>query len=1362
MAQATAEPRLDDGSMTPSDTLLALPRGACEASEGTAATGPEAIAGADTEWSIPLTVAQRGMWVSQQIGVAGALFNLAECVEIHGAVDVPVFMRAMYQLADEAEIARARIVQSAEGPQMAIAPRFTRELSCVALDEADPEGAMKAWVAANLETFADASTDSLWEVALLHTRTGPSFWYHRCHHILLDGFGAGVLARRCADLYTALLAGRDPGPCPFVSLTEVARYEQAYRASPRFETDRRYWMERLTPLPEPVSLARRRVPPTGGVLRVSAELSPAQGRQLRQLARERAGTLPQALIGLVAAYVHRLSGAQDLIFGMPVTARTSAAARQVPGMMANAVALRLRITGQSTLSDLVDETRRALMGALRHQQYRYEDLRRDLNMLRADQQISWMAINVEPFDYRLQFGGLATSARNVSNGSVDDLAVFIYDRDDDSQPLRIDFDANPALYDEQELARHRDRLLRLIEGAIDKPELPLAELPLLPAEEEAWLLEAGRGPALPVPPGPWWQRFAQHAARQPDAVAVVGASASLSYGALDRCADTLARRMIAAGVREGDRVAVALPRDWLLPAALLAIHRCGAAYVPLDLEMPAPRRLDILAQARPALMLVGDAAFTVAEIPCLPVPAAGGEGEDLLKPDAAGRALPTLKLDPNRIASVIFTSGSTGRPKGVMVREGALASFLAALPSHLALGSQDVMLAVASIAFDVAAMELLMPLAIGGRVVIPPSEVVREPAALARWVRQHGVTLMQSTPSQWKLLMEQVPGAFEGVRLLVGGEALPGALARAMHAAGRAVVNLYGPTETTVCSTWCALTPSDLDSPPIGRPIGNTQCRVLDGHQRLVPRGVPGELCIAGEGVAAGYLGQPALTSQRFVTDPEGAGRLYRTGDLVRWREDGQLEYLGRTDEQIKIRGFRIEAAEVESALMACGGVAACAVLAWPDPRGETRLVAYVVPAAAEGPGTTQLRQRLRERLPEAMVPSAVVELQALPLTTNGKLDRKALPEPRWERAPASTPPVAPRTPTEALLVDLWREVLGTEHIGVHDSLFELGGDSLAAARIIGALRARFAVELPLGAVFSAPTIAGLAEHIDRECTQDPFAECMPLSTQGSEPPLFCLPPVLGLGWGFAGLMRHLPAQQPLYALQAPVLALEPQAYPDTLEALAERMLGQVRQVRPQGPYRLLGWSFGGLLAHAMARQLRAQGETVDLLAMMDSYHWDGRAPVGDEATQVRAAMAFLGQQAEPDQGAPASLDELAELICRQHDVFAIPMVQELLAKHPELLDRLRLAVRRHMRMASDYRPEAVDVPLLFLRADRVPGQTDLDEIRALRGDERAWAPLVNRLQVHGVACTHEAMLGDEALQQVAPVLCAALAGSSA
>ncbi|RYF82644.1 MAG: amino acid adenylation domain-containing protein [Comamonadaceae bacterium] len=1317
------------------------------------------------EWRMPLTVPQRGMWVSQQIGVAGALFNLAECVEIHGAVDVELFMRALYRLADEAEIARARVVDGDEGPMLAIAPRFTREIPCVALDESDPEASLRAWIDADLRESADASTDALWQVALLHTQAGPSFWYHRCHHILIDGFGGGVIARRLADVYTALVEGRDPGPTPFGSLTEVARQEQAYRGSPRFEADRRYWMERLTPLPEPVSLAVHRMPPSGGVLRVSAEVPPAQGRQLRQLARERGGTLPQALIGLVAAYVHRLSGAEDLVFGMPVTGRTTPAMRRIPGMMANAVALRLRITGQSSLADLVGETSRALLGALRHQQYRYEDLRRDLNMVRADQQLSWMAINVEPFDYCLQFGGLSTTTRNLSNGSVDDLAVFIYDRDDDSQPLRIDFDANPALYDAAQLARHRDRLLRLIEGAIAAPGAALADLPLLPLDEQAWLSQVGQGPVVGVSGEPWWRRFEHHAARQPDAVAVVGEAGALTYGELSRRADALAHRMIAAGVQPGDRVAVALPREPALLQALLAVHKCGAAYVPLDLEMPEARRLDILTQARPVLMLVSDAAAAAAveESRALGIPcwATGGDIE-AQHSDGPRLPLPMLAPDPDRAASVIFTSGSTGRPKGVVVREGSLASFLTALPAHLGLGSQDTMLAVASMAFDVAAMELFMPLAVGGRVVIAPSAVVRDPATLARWVRQHGITIMQSTPSQWKLLMEQVPEAFAGVRLLVGGEALAGSLARAMHAAGRGVVNLYGPTETTVCSTWCALESGDLDSPPIGRPIGNTRCHVLDAQLRPSPRGTVGELCIAGEGVAAGYLDLPEMTRQRFVPEPGGTGRMYRTGDLVRWRDDGRLDYLGRTDEQLKIRGFRIEAAEVESALMACGGLRTCAVVALADSQGETRLVAYVVPAALDAPDTQRLRQWLRERLPEAMVPSAVTFLDALPLTTNGKLDRAALPEPCWELTPVSAELVAPRTPTEALLVDLWREVLGTERIGVHDSLFELGGNSLAAARIVGALRSRFAVELPLGAVFSSPTIAGLAEHIDRACAQDPFAECLPLRAEGDDVPLFCLPPVLGLGWGFAGLMRHLPASLPVYVLQAPVLKLDPDAYPATLEALAERMLGQVRQVRPQGPYRLLGWSFGGLVAHAMARQLRAQGETVELLAMMDSYHWADRAPVSDETAQVKAAMAFLGQQTDPDQAEPANLDELAALICRQHDVFSIPMVQDLLVSHPELFDRLRLAVRRHMTLACDYRPEAVDVPLLFLRADRVPGQTDADAIRKLRGDERAWAGFVAGLHVHGVDCTHEAMLGDEALRHIGPLLKRALGGSAA
>ncbi|HEX2094113.1 MAG TPA: amino acid adenylation domain-containing protein, partial [Longimicrobiaceae bacterium] len=552
----------------------------------------------------------------------------------------------------------------------------------------------------------------------------------------------------------------------------------------------------------------------------------------------------------------------------------------------------------------------------------------------------------------------------------------------------------------------------------------------------------------------------------------------LPYGELDARANRLAHALRARGVGPETRVGVCLDRTPDLPVALLGVLRAGGAYVPLDPAHPADRLRYVLEDSGAALVLTsrGLAERLPASVARMELDA----GRAAL--DARPPHPPAVPVAPENPAYVIYTSGSTGRPKGVLVEHRSLAAFLLAMRREPGMAAEDVLLAVTTPAFDIAGLELFLPLVVGARTVLADRATAADPRLLALALDLSGATVMQATPATWRMLLDGGWEGRPGLRALCGGEALlPGMAERLLERVAE-LWNVYGPTETTVWSTAHRVEGSGK-TPPIGRPIAGTRVYVLDDGGAPVPPGLPGELCIGGAGVARGYLGRPELTAERFVPDPfspEPGARMYRTGDRVRWLPRGELEYLSRIDQQVKVRGFRVEPREVEAALETYPGVREAVVVVRETRPGDPRLVGYVVPQGDAAVSVAELREWVRGRLPEYMVPSAVVVLDAFPLTPSGKLDRRSLPAP--EPAPAREY-VAPRTRVEEVLAEIWAETLGVERVGVHANFFELGGHSLLAAQLVARIRV-LRVEVPVRQVFQSPTVAGLAESIVRNEAQ--------------------------------------------------------------------------------------------------------------------------------------------------------------------------------------------------------------------------------------------------------------------------------------
>ncbi|MCC4587623.1 amino acid adenylation domain-containing protein [Xanthomonas sp. NCPPB 1067] len=1302
--------------------------------------------------AFPLTRAQRGLWVGSKMYTENTLM-LSEALELFGPLEPQVILRASAQVAREFDTLRLCIAEQNGLPVQIVLPEYTGTMPYfnVAEDPA-PRNAAVHWVEEQIRQPEDLRNGPLWFCALFRLGEDHHLWVQYMSHLVMDGYTTAMVAQRVAALYRAYLVGTEPEAADFASATELPVLEQQYRDSDRYQRDRAYWMEQLADLPPPATLARPGSYEMAGSLRGTGEFSARQMAKLRALGRRYTVSLPQILIALVAAYYYRHTGADDLVFAMPVSGRINARYRKTPGMVANVVYIRLKMQPEQPIHALFTQVSSVVKHALRHQQYRFEDVRRDMGIFGTEQKIARLAVNIEAFEYGLRFGDAYAVPHNLSNGPADDLTVFCYERGDGAA-LRFDLDANPALYDSHELAEHCRRLTRLVDAVLADPECALGQVDVLGAEERRRLLHTWNNTAAPLPePATLLHGMLQRAEFMPAAVVVQYDSRTLDYATLCELASRVAGQWVADGVRPGDVVAVALPRSEHLLVALLAIMWSGAAYLPLDPESPAVRNRQMLADSG-AIALVCEPALCERYL-------MGGMVWLDPRPAVLPEAIAPLAT-PDGTAYVLYTSGSTGAPKGVEISHRNLFNFLHAMEHELALRPRDRVLAVTTITFDIAGLELYLPLLVGARVVIAPAGIGHDPRGLARLITDAHVSLVQATPSLWRILLANQDLALDRLHALVGGEALVPELASQLLGRVGRLTQLYGPTETTIWSTIMPLQLTDAAAPPIGRPLLNTRVYVLDAQRQPLPTGAIGELYIGGAGVAKGYRGKRQLTSERFLRDPFAAdgSTMYRTGDRVRQRDDGLLEFIGRADAQLKIRGHRVEPAEIENALLLHAQVAQVAVVAHNDGDATVQLLAYVVGKHGTEPSTDALRAHLQQCLPASMIPGLWVMLPALPLTANGKLDRRALPAPGGVPARAR---VAPRDALERQLAELLREVLGIAAVGVDDNFFELGGDSLRAAEMAARFPQLFGVELPLGALFDAPTIAGLAEAIRRSAqpANDPLGVLLPLraGTPGVTP-LFCIHPVIGLGWSYLTLLGQLDPQWPVYALQSPALS-DPQHRPDSIEAIARDYLARLRSVQPQGPYRLIGWSLGGLIAHAIAAELHELGEEVELLAMLDSYPHLDQAAALPESENVSASVHALGLTLGPHQPMPTTMAELASLLCDHYGLNALPAVRQLLEQRTTLLGDLGDVTQHHLHLARRHRPRALNQDVLFIEA-KIRMSSGGDDARWVDYRPQAWRPYVRTLHLHGLDSDHHSMLSPTHSARVCALLHAAAAPAS-
>ncbi|QKW09297.1 amino acid adenylation domain-containing protein [Streptomyces sp. NA04227] len=1078
---------------------------------------------------LPLTAAQSGVWAAQQLDPGNPRYNCASYLEIHGPVDAALLGRAVRTALTEAEALRVRLDDFAvrtgsedpegaaefDGPGQTVVPVAENPLELLDLSAADrPRATAEQWMRADLSRPVELVSGQLVRHVLIEESANTRLLYLRYHHLLMDGLGQTAHVRRIAEVYTALAAGAEPPAARALPLAELVAQDAAYAVSPAHRRDRAHWLERYADRPDPVSLGDQDdLSAEAGLLRRSTELSMADVELLGDAAR-RLGARPSALlVAAVAAYQCRITGAEETLLRIPLPARSSGGAIATPGMSANELPLRIAAPRGASFAQLVEGVSAELGRALRHQRFRGEELHRELFPEGRRGQLAGTTVNVVTFDADVAFGDLPSTAHHLSSGPVDDLR-FDFFADARVTRVRLNTEANPRRHSPGAPAAHSRRLLTLLRGALAAPELPLGRLPLMDAAERRAVLAAG-SPAVRDYDldSRLHELIAAQAARTPDAVAAQVAGASLTYRELRDSARRLAAHLGDLGVAPGSIVGVHQERSLDLVVSLLAVLMAGGAYLPLDPELPAARlefQIEdagvgtVLSTSGPAERLAerltGDGTKVVAV--------------DRLLPELPATDAPLSLGTPSDTAYVIYTSGSTGTPKGVAVPHRGVVNRLLWMQEEYGLGADECVLQKTPFTFDVSVWEFFWPLLAGARLHLAEPGEHRDPRALATKIREHRVTTVHFVPPMLDLFLAE-PAAAElpGLRRVVcSGEALrPETVARFLSRYGSgahapALFNLYGPTEASIDVTHWRCTGRDTGGPvPIGRAVANTGLYVLDPGGEPLPFGVPGELHIGGVQVASGYLNRPEQTAERFVPDPfgpaegEGAqgphrkgegrgGTLYRTGDLAVLREDGVVEYRGRIDHQVKVRGFRIEPGEIESALLALPGVTSAVVTSPQQADGQRQLLAHVVAADATAESLTAA---LGERLPEYMVPSRIVLLDALPLLPNGKVDRRALPVPVAHEdtaAPGTSEDTAPADEAERRVHDAFAAALGKDRVALGTSFFALGGDSLLSIRVRSALeRAGFTFALP--DLYEAPTVRGLARRIRPYVAEGPRTE---------------------------------------------------------------------------------------------------------------------------------------------------------------------------------------------------------------------------------------------------------------------------------
>jgi amino acid adenylation domain-containing protein len=1315
---------------------------------------------------LALSFAQQRLWFFDQLEPGLSAYNIPAAVRFQGPLNLAALERSLNEIVKRHESLRTTFGKVDGRPTQVIAPTLTIKLPVVDLRKlpaSEQEAEVRRLVTAEAQRAFDLSQGPLIRCTVLRLGDEEHVGLLTMHHIISDGWSTGILVREVATLYVAFCAGgSSPLPALPIQYADFAHWQRQWLQGEVLETQIAYWKKQLANAPALIDLPTDHPRPAVQTFR-GAHQSLVLPKHLQEgfktLSRQEGVTLFMTLLAAFKVLLYRYTSQDDLIVGTPIANRNRLETEGLIGFFVNALVLRTDLSGNPSFRELLRRVREVCLGAYGHQDLPFDRLVEELHVKRDLSrnplfQVMFVMHNAPLRTVELP--GLTLSpVEGDSETAHFDLTLQIMDTE---QGLTAAFVYNTDLFEAGTIARMLGNFQTLLEAMVADPEQRLSDLPLLTEAERQQLLVEWNSTKTDCPRDVCiHQLFEAQAERTPDVVAVVFEAEQLTYAELNRRANQLAHHLRALGVGPEVLVAICLERSLEMVIGLLGILKAGGAYVPLDPAYPKERLAFMLKDAQVPVLLTQER--LVAGLPehdtkviCL-----DSDWETIARENGENPGVSTL---PENLAYVIYTSGSTGQPKGVLVSHHSIAGHCRNAQRYYELDSRDVVLQFASLSFDVSLEEILPTLIVGARLVIMGTNVWH-PAEFHRKISEFGLTVLNLPTAYWQELAREWAGVTELVpnirpRLfIVGGDTmLPNVLKlwQRTPVSSIRLLNAYGPTETTITATAFEVAPRPNENTtyqrvPIGRPFANRAIYILDRHDNPVPIGVPGHLHIGGEGLARGYLNQPELTAERFILDPfrtEPGARMYKTGDLARYRPDGNIEFLGRADDQVKIRGFRIELGEIETVLGQHPAVREAVVLAREDAPGEKRLVAYVVADSS----ADELRCFLKDKLPEYMVPAVVVLLEALPVTPNGKVDRRALPAPDRSRPDLEKAFVAPRDDIELQLARIWEEVLGVRPVGVRDNFFELGGHSLLAVRLFSLIEKRLGKKLPLTTVFQGATVEHLAGILRQQATAGPTSSLVAIQPGGTKRPLFLVHPAGGHVFPYIHLARFLGPDQPFYGLQA--RGLEDGQDPHTrIEDMAAWYIQALQTVQPTGPYLLGGWSMGGVVAFEMAQQLHAQGQRVALLALLD-----GRIPTPDETfpEEDSEAIGLVEQYFGISFGPMESLAELPK-----DDQLAFMLEQAKSAGLvPEELDvsqarRFVKLLRSDLRATQNYGLHLYPGRITFFKASETPAGQSPDP--TLGWSE--WAS--GGVEIHVVPGNHANLMYEPHVEVLAEKLTACL-----
>lgn len=1284
---------------------------------------------------LPLVAAQSGIWMAERLSTLPGAWSVAHYVELRGNLDPALLGRAIVSGLAQADTLSMRFCEdNGEAWQWVDERRTFAEPDSHDLRDAhDPHAAALALMQADLgQNLRVDGGNPLVCHQLMRVADDCWYWYQRYHHLLVDGFSFPAITRQIAAIYRAWQRGEETPESPFTPFAKVVEEYQHYYGSDAWLRDKQFWMEQRKALPSPASLSSA---PLAGratstdIWRLKLDVDAGLFSRL-------ATSLPQCqradlALALTTLWLGRLCSRMDYAAGFIFMRRMGSAALTASGPVLNVLPLAVHIDAQETLADLALRLSAQLKKMRRHQRYDAEQIVRDSGKAAGDEPLFGPVLNVKVFDYILDIDGVEAVTHTLATGPVNDLELALFP--DESGGLSLEVLANKARYDEATLRNHVARLSALLAQFAADPALRCGEADMLSGDETEQLAQVNNtGVALPVTT--LSALVAAQAEKTPDAPALADAHWQFSYREMRQQVVALAQLLRERGVKPGDSVAVALPRSVFLTLALHGIVEAGAAWLPLDTGYPDDRLRMMLEDARPTLLITAeDQLARFSDIP-------GLDSLCYQQPLPAGDAAPLALSQSDHTAYIIFTSGSTGRPKGVMVGQTAIVNRLLWMQNHYPLSADDVVAQKTPCSFDVSVWEFWWPFITGARLVMAEPEAHRDPLAMQQFFARYGVTTTHFVPSMLAAFVaslddDNVATCRTLKRVFCSGEALPTGLCREWEAlTGAPLHNLYGPTEAAVDVSWYPACGAELaavtgNSVPIGWPVWNTGLRILDASMRPVPPGVAGDLYLTGIQLAQGYLGRPDLTASRFIADPYAAGeRMYRTGDVARWLENGAVEYLGRSDDQLKIRGQRIELGEIDRVMSALPDVAqavanACVFNQAAATGGDARqLVGYLVSESGLPLDTGMLKARLAEQLPPHMVPVVLIQLAELPLSANGKLDRKALPLPTLGNEQRGRPP---EPGIETTVAQAFSQLLGCEVNDIEADFFALGGHSLLAMRLAAQLGRELDRQVTPGQVMVASTVGKLSALLasdlsDEQAQRLGFDAILPLRVSDG-PTLFCFHPASGFAWQFSVLARYLSPRWSITGIQSP-RPEGPMMRAASLDEVCEQHLQTLLAQQPHGPYYLFGYSLGGTLAQGIAARLRQRGEAVAFLGLLDTWppetqNWAEKEANGLDPEVLaeidREREAFLAAQQGQASG------ELFSVIEGNY----ADAVRLLTTAHSAKFDG-----KATLFVAEKTRQEGMDPQVV-------------------------WGPWVGELEVFSQNCAHVEIISPQAFESIGPVV---------